>query len=100
MLGLLRSGHFFGGVRAAYIISVIEYQERGLPHAHIVFQQEDHDEHIAAILGQLTAEWDANVDVAKGPKPTEDDAIGRYIDQHVSATIPDEATDPIAYALV
>jgi hypothetical protein len=38
----LRSGRFFG--RVAYIVYVIEFQSRGLPHAHICFRVENmHD---------------------------------------------------------
>ena len=38
MIADLKNGRFFGGRRLAYSIRVIEYQERGLPHAHIVFK--------------------------------------------------------------
>lgn len=36
----LRSGHYFGGRRAVFITSVVEFQKRGLPHAHIAFRFE------------------------------------------------------------
>ena len=35
LLANLKNGHYFGG-KSAYIIHVIEFQHRGLPHAHIV----------------------------------------------------------------
>jgi hypothetical protein len=34
----LRHGKYFGGDTTVFIIRVIEYQERGLPHAHIVYR--------------------------------------------------------------
>ena len=41
LLHNLRSGKYFGDGRIAYMMRVIEYQHRGLPHAHIVFQMTD-----------------------------------------------------------
>ena len=38
LLHNLRHGKYFGDGRIAYMMRVIEYQHRGLPHAHIVFQ--------------------------------------------------------------
>ena len=38
LLHNLRNGKYFGEGRIAYMMRVIEYQHRGLPHAHIVFQ--------------------------------------------------------------
>jgi len=40
LLHNLRSGKYFNG-KTCYIIRVIEYQFRGLPHAHIVFRLEN-----------------------------------------------------------
>ena len=34
----LRSGHVFGGGHAVYIMTVVEFQKRGLPHAHIALR--------------------------------------------------------------
>jgi hypothetical protein len=38
LLHNLRHGKYFGDGRIAYIMRVIEYQHRGMPHCHIVFQ--------------------------------------------------------------
>jgi hypothetical protein len=38
LLHNIRNGVYFGGSKIVYIINSIEYQHRGLPHAHIVFQ--------------------------------------------------------------
>lgn len=37
----LRKGSYFGGSKPMYLIRVIEYQLRGLPHAHVVVKMED-----------------------------------------------------------
>jgi hypothetical protein len=37
----LRNGKYFGGRKAVYILYVIEYQHRGLPHSHISIQLTD-----------------------------------------------------------
>jgi hypothetical protein len=36
LLHNLKNGKYFGGDKTVFIIHVIEYQERGFPHAHIV----------------------------------------------------------------
>ena len=36
----LQNGVYFGGAKLLYVMRVIEYQNRGLPHAHIVFKLE------------------------------------------------------------
>jgi hypothetical protein len=36
LLSNLRNGHYFPGQEVVYIMNVIEYQHRGMPHAHIV----------------------------------------------------------------
>ena len=41
LLHNLRNGKYFGDGRIAYMMRVIEYQHRGLPHAHIVFQMDN-----------------------------------------------------------
>jgi len=38
LLHNLRGGKYTGGMKTSYLIYVIEYQHRGLPHAHIVCQ--------------------------------------------------------------
>lgn len=40
----LRNGKYFGNKKTVYILYVIEYQNRGLPHAHIVCRVEDIDD--------------------------------------------------------
>lgn len=40
LIAKLRSGHYFGGRKAVFITSVVEFQKRGLPHAHIAFRFE------------------------------------------------------------
>jgi len=67
LLHNLRSGIYFNGQRTVYILRVIEYQHRGLPHAHIVFK-----------LNGM---------------PTEADDIIDWIDQNISAMMPIEPLD-------
>jgi hypothetical protein len=38
LLGNLRAGYYFPGQKVNYLLHCIEYQERGMPHAHVVFQ--------------------------------------------------------------
>jgi hypothetical protein len=38
LLSNLRNGKYFGGGKIVYIMRVIEYQFRGLPHCHVVFR--------------------------------------------------------------
>ncbi|CAH9143674.1 unnamed protein product [Cuscuta epithymum] len=59
----LRQNKIFGDVRA--VVYTIEFQKRGLPHAHILFM--------------------GNADKFKAPA---------YIDRIISAEIPDESSDP------
>ena len=40
----LHAGYFFGGKKVIYIIKVIEFQARGLPHAHIAVRMDFDDE--------------------------------------------------------
>ena len=40
----IKNGKYFDG-RASYIIHVIEYQHRGLPHVHIVYRIENGPDH-------------------------------------------------------
>jgi hypothetical protein len=37
----LKSGKYFGNRRTVYILRVIEYQHRGMPHVHIVIKLSD-----------------------------------------------------------
>jgi hypothetical protein len=41
----LRHGKYFGGGKTVYIMRVIEYQFRGLPHCHIVFRLDNGPSH-------------------------------------------------------
>jgi len=45
LLNNLRRGKYFGGKKTTYLMHVIEYQNRGLPHAHIVFRLEGGPDH-------------------------------------------------------
>ncbi len=58
LMGLIRDGSILGR-RAVYVLSVVEFQKRGLPHAHIAFRVE-------------------------GPQPT----TAEEIDAHISAEVP------------
>jgi hypothetical protein len=86
----LRQGKYFGGDTTVFIIRVIEYQERGLPHAHIVYRLKHAAENIQANLQrledaftQLSAEEKLTV-----PRPTYDDAAALWVDEHISAELP------------
>ena len=46
----LNAGKYFNGQAPVYKIHVIEFQERGLPHAHIVFRLSDHPKNEAESL--------------------------------------------------
>ena len=46
LLTNLRGGKYFGGVKTSYLMYVIEYQNRGLPHAHTVFRLENGPSHL------------------------------------------------------
>jgi hypothetical protein len=70
MLQNLRNGHYFGGRKTVYDIRVFEYQDRGLPHAHVVFKLAD-----------------TNFD-------SEEEKIA-FIDEHFSCKLPDPAVDLI-----
>ena len=57
----LRVGKYFGGAKIVYEMRVIEYQHRGLPHAHIVVRLDNH--------------------------PDQEDVI-TWIDSHIQTTMP------------
>ena len=44
LINNLKNGHYFGS-KCAYIVHVIEYQHRGLPHVHITYRLEDGPDH-------------------------------------------------------
>jgi hypothetical protein len=46
----LNAGKYFDGEVPVYTIYVIEFQERGLPHAHIVFRLSNHPKNEAESL--------------------------------------------------
>jgi hypothetical protein len=63
----LKSGKYFNNGKVQYIMYVIEYQHRGLPHAHIVVRLDNH------------------------PLDDQSDAIKlRYISRHIQARYPQE----------
>ena len=70
-----RSGVYFGSKRVTYEMYVIEYQHRGLPHAHIVVQSDG--------LKSLTREEE-----------------GEWIDTNISASMPERHEDPQLFELV
>ena len=41
LLQNIKNGHYFENSKVVYELRVIEYQHRGLPHAHIVFKLSD-----------------------------------------------------------
>jgi len=100
MIALLRSGLFFGGLLLAFLIYVIEYQERGFPHAHICFRLDGYDELIATILKELETKWEADPSPNKGERPTNTDAVSTFIDEHISAVMPDPLKDPVGFEKV
>jgi hypothetical protein len=65
----LKKGKYFGNRKYEYIIRVIEYQHRGLPHAHIVVRLENVPAYNSTIDSDNTAFFD-------------------FIDEHFHATIP------------
>ena len=70
MLAGLKSGLFFGG-RSAYVIHVVEFQKRGLPHAHVALR-------------------------IVGAQPDSAEVVDRYI----SCEMPDQVLQPELYDLV
>ena len=86
----LRNGHYFGGDSTVFIIRVIEYQERGLPHAHIVFRLEGAAKTITANYERLMAAYDhlSEAEKAEVPVPTMDDAAALWVDDHICAERP------------
>ena len=58
LLHNLKNGKYFGGDKTVYIIHVIEYQERGFPHAHIVCKLERAGRDIEANFKRMTEEYE------------------------------------------
>jgi hypothetical protein len=76
LLHNIRCGIYFGGKRVTYEMYVIEYQHRGLPHAHIVVQLEGMMQ-----MGRL-------------------EEVGEWIDATISACIPERSAEPELFKLV
>ena len=76
LLNNLRNCHYFGNSKIVYELRVIEYQHRGLPHAHLVFKLSD--------------------------SPSRDDENGccRWIDNWISAELPDPIEQNELYCAV
>jgi len=76
LLENLRNGEYFGNSRIIYELRVIEYQHRGLPHAHLVFKLSD------------------------TPERKDDKECCDWIDEWISAELPDPKTNPILHKKV
>jgi len=66
----LRKGKYFGGLEIVYLFRVIEYQNRGMPHAHVVVKLKD--------------------------APTFDGCsskLNSWVNSHISAEVPDSTTN-------
>ena len=97
LLTNLRNGKYFGGKKTCFIVNVIEYQERGLPHAHIVFRLEGLDDEIVQKFEEtnqkrrtdndLHGRVPGNLDYLK--EVSMDDTWGEWIDEWFLATIPE-----------
>ena len=98
LLHNLRHGKYFGGDTTVFIIHVIEYQERGLPHAHIVLRLQNASHVIKAKFNELTANWDAlsPADRMSQRPPTMDDAAAFWVDQHICAEMPKDPEQHLA----
>jgi hypothetical protein len=86
----LRHGKYFGGDTTVFIIRVIEYQERGLPHAHIVYRLQAASRKIQENLSRLEDAYEQLPEAEKliVPRPTYDDAAALWVDDHISAELP------------
>jgi hypothetical protein len=71
----LRNGKYFDGRKTTYLIHVIEYQERGLPHAHISFRLEDMPDVKSSEYNDLLGKWADNEIAASIPKTLSFDEI-------------------------
>ena len=86
----LKHGKYFGEDTTVFIIRVIEYQERGLPHAHIVFRLKKAGDTIKADLDRLESAYAqlSPEEKLEVPPPTYDDAAALWVDEHISAELP------------
>lgn len=77
LINNFKNGHYFGN-KCAYIVHVIEYQHRSLPHVHITYRLED------------------------GPDHSNIEECIRFIDKYISAQMPvvteDSSDEDIEYA--
>jgi len=82
LLQNLRSGAYFGGKKCAYIIRCIEYQERGLPHCHIVFRLEGFKEQVDEMLASCNKLYEEKLAKVKetGEQDESFDEFGNHID--------------------
>ena len=86
----LREGKYFGGGKPVFIVRVIEYQERGLPHAHIVIRLDDAPRKIDDYFQNLNREYEEMSDAEREglEAPTIDDAAALWVDDNISAELP------------
>ena len=90
-------------MRVTYIVRVIEYQERGLPHAHIVFRLDEFHDEVANIFENMMNIYNDKINSNQQPqpqKPIEAEAICELIDEYISAEIPDEQEEPILHDII
>ena len=76
LLQNIRNGYYFGICRIIYELRVIEYQHRGLPHAHIVFK------------------------LSNTPEKNNEELCSEWIDNYISAQMPDPLNEPELYCNV
>ena len=76
LLNNLRNGYYFGNSKIVYELRVIEYQHRGLPHAHVVFKLSD------------------------TPSRDDNDGCYKWIDHWISAELPDPIEQKELYCAV
>jgi hypothetical protein len=74
LLHNIRNGVYFRGAKVNYIINSIEYQHRGLPHSHIVFQLEN----VPADLDEKI-NWCDNYVSARLPSDSETNSSEDYV---------------------
>ena len=86
----LRNGKYFRGDTPAFIVRVIEYQERGLPHAHIVVRLKNAADTIKASFDEKVTAYESlsAAEKAEVSVPTMDDAAAEWVDDHISSERP------------
>jgi hypothetical protein len=73
----LRQGAYFGGGKPVYLMYVIEYQHRGMPHAHIVARLTNHPTTL-----REKVEWVDKYISARCPCPDTDPDYHRLVQEH------------------